>query len=212
MVDITVFTLVYYHVITLPNQYFFTFYLKIVLFFVNIETPRFFQIKKGDLFGLLVNVCLLICHGTKLFQHLGKFGSHVLVCELAGTYFLVSAAVILKHKASYVDVTGLVDNAVAYCRGASHAAASAYDPSGYVLLGIHTVDHETVTGVDGLNTAKIGNDNLSFNSCVLGNHLLKVLGLLVVNFDSFDNVGHSEYFFGSLVFAGYHEFLHKLVV
>lgn len=65
----------------------------------------------------------------------------------------MTAAVVLEHEASHIDIAGAVQYTVAHSSRTSGTAAAADNPSGDILLRIHAVYHETVACVDRVNTA-----------------------------------------------------------
>ena len=65
----------------------------------------------------------------------------------------MTAAVVLEHEASYIDIAGAVQYTVAHSSRTSGTAAAADNLCGDILLRIHAVYHETVACVDRVNTA-----------------------------------------------------------
>ena len=68
------------------------------------------------------------------------------------------------------------------------SALTVYDPCGNILLRIHGIDHETITGVDRIYTAQIGNNHLSVYFCMRLDHFFELFCLLKVYFDTFLHV------------------------
>ncbi len=120
----------------------------------------------------------------------------------------MSAAVVLKHQTADINIRSLIEDAVSDCCRTSLAATTAYDPCRYVLLGIHTVDHESVACIDGIDSAKIGYDHIAFNSGMSCKPLLELGCLLVIYLDTLLNIGHIQDLLCRLRLSVYHQHLH----
>ncbi len=104
----------------------------------------------------------------------------------------MTAAAIFEHQAADIHIGGFVEDAIATCSAASGASASAYNPCGNVLFRVHAVYQETVSGINRVNTPKVGNNQVAINACILLDHFHKFFILLKVDINTFLDVGEGK--------------------